>query len=50
MGAAERVALAIVAVAFATTLLLPDRTTVRVLQTGFTGFRDSLATAMGRRG
>jgi len=48
MGTFERIALAVVGVAFATTLLLPDRTTVRVLQTGFGGFNSALRTAMGR--
>jgi hypothetical protein len=48
MGPAERVALAIVMVAGITTLLLPDRLTVRVLQTGFSGFNTALRTSMGR--
>jgi len=48
MGPLERVALAVVGVAFATTLLLPDRLTVRALQVGFAGANQSLRTAMGR--
>lgn len=48
MGPAERVALAIVVVGGITTLVLPDRLTVRILQTGFNGFIGSLRTSMGR--
>jgi len=48
LGPAERVALAIVIVAGLTTLVLPDRLTVRVLQTGFNGFIGSLRAATGR--
>jgi hypothetical protein len=48
MGTLERLGLAVVGVAFATTLLLPDRLTVRVLQTSFSGANQALRTAMGR--
>ena len=47
MGAAERIALAIVGVGFATTLLLPDRKTPQVINSITNLFRGSLATAMG---
>lgn len=48
MGTVERVALAVVGVAFVTTLILPDRQTAKVLQTAFAGANASLRTAMGR--
>lgn len=48
MGTVERVALAIVGVAFVTTLILPDRQTAKVLQAGGQFFTSSLKTAMGR--
>lgn len=49
MGTVERVALAIVGVAFVTTLILPDRKTADVLRAGRDLFVDSLGRAMGRR-
>lgn len=46
MGSAQRVALAIVGVALATTLVLPDRLTAKVIN-AFAGlFNGALATAM----
>lgn len=48
MGTVERVALGVVLIAFATTLVLPDRQTAKVLTAGFDGFRLSLREAMGR--
>jgi hypothetical protein len=47
MGAAERIALAIVGVGFATTLLLPGRQTVPAIGAFTNLFRGSLSTAMG---
>lgn len=47
MGTAERIALAIVGVGFATTLLLPGRQTVPTINAFTNLFRGSLATAMG---
>ena len=48
MGTVERVALAIVGVAFVTTLILPQRQTAKVLQAGGQLFTQSLRAAMGR--
>lgn len=48
MSTVEKVALAIVGVAFVTTLLLPDRQTPKVIDAGRKLFVDSLRTAMGR--
>lgn len=47
MGSAERIALAIVGVGMATTLLLPGRQTPQVINSVANLFRGSLATAMG---
>jgi hypothetical protein len=46
MGTIERVALAIVGVALATTLVLPERQTTKVIGAVSSLFRGSLATAM----
>jgi hypothetical protein len=48
MGTVERVALAIVGVAFVTTLILPDRQTARVAQAFGSVFNTALRTSMGR--
>jgi hypothetical protein len=48
MGTVERVALAIVGVAFVTTLILPQRQTARVIQATGQLFAQSLRAAMGR--
>ena len=48
MGTVEKVALAIVTVAFVTTLILPDRQTAKVIEAGSSLFNQSLRTAMGR--
>jgi hypothetical protein len=48
MGTVERIALAIVGVAFVTTLILPDRKTVQVINAGTDLFTRSLQRAMGR--
>lgn len=48
MGSLERVALAIVGVAFATTLLLPGRQTPAVLNAAGNVFSGGLRAAMGR--
>lgn len=48
MGTVERVALAIVGVAFVTTLLLPGRQTAQVIKAGSELFTGSLKTAMAR--
>jgi hypothetical protein len=48
MSAAERIAIAVVGVAFATTLILPDRQTSKVIQAISGLFNESLRTAMGR--
>ena len=48
MGTIEKVALAIVAVAFVTTLVLPDRQTPRVIGSIGDLFTRSVKTAMGR--
>jgi hypothetical protein len=47
MSTFERVALAIVGVAMVTTLILPGRSTAKVIGASGTAFRQSLATAMG---
>lgn len=47
MGAAERIALAIVGVAMITTLVLPRRQTPQVVTAFGNAFRGGLATAMG---
>jgi hypothetical protein len=47
MSSVERIALAIVAVALVTTLILPNRQTPKVIQASGNAFRGSLATAMG---
>ena len=48
MSTIEKVALAIVGVAFATTLILPDRQTPRVISAVSDLFTRSIRTAMGR--
>ena len=48
MGTIEKVALAIVGVAFVTTLILPDRQTSRVISATGDLFTRSIRTAMGR--
>jgi hypothetical protein len=48
MSTVERVALAVVGVAFVTTLILPDRQTSKVVQAISGLFNESLRTAMGR--
>jgi hypothetical protein len=48
MGVVERVAMGIVLIGFATTLILPDRQTTKVLAAGTDFFTRSLKTAMGR--
>jgi hypothetical protein len=48
MGLVEKVAMGIVAIAFVTTLILPDRQTVKVVQAGDNLFTHGLKTAMGR--
>ena len=48
MGTVERVALAIVGVAFVTTLILPDRQTARVAQAVGSVFTSSIRASMGR--
>jgi len=45
---AEKIGLGIVLIAFATTLVLPDRQTNKILQTSWAGFNQSLRTSMGR--
>jgi len=47
MGSLERIALAIVGIGFATTLLLPGRQTPQVINAAAGLFRGSLSTAMG---
>jgi len=47
MGTAEKVLMGIVGVAMVTTLILPRRQTPQVINSFFSGFRGSLATAMG---
>ena len=49
MGTVEKVALAIVAVAFVTTLVLPDRQTAQVVRAGSDLFTRGLGQAMGFR-
>lgn len=49
MGTVEKVALAIVGVAFITTLLLPDRQTVKVIGATSDLFTRALGQAMGFR-
>lgn len=48
MGTVEKIGLAIVGVAFATTLLLPDRQTVKVIGATSDLFRSGLRQAMGQ--
>jgi hypothetical protein len=48
MGTIEKVALAVVAVAFVTTLVLPDRKTPQVIGSIADLFTRSVKTAMGR--
>jgi hypothetical protein len=45
----EKIGLAIVAVAMATTLVLPDRKTADVIKAGFGGLSQWTGTAMGTR-
>lgn len=47
MSSFEKIALAIVGIGFATTLLLPGRQTPQVINAATNLFRGSLATAMG---
>lgn len=49
MTSVERVALAVVGVAFITTLILPDRRTQQILATGGSVFNTALRTSMGGR-
>jgi hypothetical protein len=48
MGTVEKVALGIVAIAFVTTLILPDRQTAKVVRAFGDTFAQGLKTAMGR--
>ena len=48
MGLVEKVALGIVAIAFVTTLILPDRQTVKVIQATGGVFNQAVKTSMGR--
>lgn len=48
MSTVQTIALAIVAVGMATTLILPGRLTPQVLQAGGNVFNGALKTAMGR--
>jgi hypothetical protein len=48
MSAAEKVGLAIVGVAMATTLVLPGRQTPAIIQRFFSGFAGTLKAATGR--
>lgn len=48
MSSAEKIGMGIIGVAFATTLVLPDRLTAKVAAVFFNGFNGALATAMGR--
>lgn len=48
MGTLERVGMAIVGIALVTTLILPDRQTIGVLDAAGRFFTTSLKTAMGR--
>jgi len=48
MSTAEKIALGIVGIGMATTLLLPDRLTVPVIGALDQAFRGGLRTAMGR--
>lgn len=48
MSTIEKVAMGIVGIAMVTTLILPDRQTVPVLNASFGGFSQALKTAMGR--
>lgn len=48
MSAAEKVGLAIVGVAMATTLVLPGRQTPAIIQRFFAGFAGTLKAATGR--
>lgn len=48
MSAAEKVGLAIVSVAMATTLVLPGRQTPAIIQRFFQGFAGTLKAATGR--
>lgn len=49
MSAFQQIALAIIGVGMVTTLLLPGRQTVGVINAGGNVFRSSLATAMASR-
>ena len=48
MSTLEKIGLGIVGVAFATTLLLPDRKTAEVFRAAGAAFTQALRTAMGR--
>ena len=48
MGLGEKIATGLIAIGLATTLLLPERQTARVLQVGFGGLNTAFRTAMGR--
>lgn len=48
MSTVEKIAMGIIGIGMATTLILPDRQTVPVLGTVFNGFSGALRTAMGR--
>ena len=47
MGTAEKIAMGIIGIGMATTLILPDRQTPAVINALTSLFRGSLATAMG---
>lgn len=49
MGSLEKIAMAIVAIGLVTTLILPDRQTVGVINAAGNLFQGSLATAMGTK-
>lgn len=48
MGTIEKVAMGIVAIAFVTTLVLPDRQTAAVVKAGGGVFTNGLQAAMGK--
>lgn len=48
MGVAEKFVMGVVVIALATTLILPDRQTDKILGTIFKGGTEALKTSMGR--
>jgi hypothetical protein len=48
MGTIEKVAMGIVAIAFVTTLILPDRQTAAVVKAGGSVFTNGIQAAMGK--